>query len=163
MTRFHSLRSVAAVALMACASLAMAQGAAPAPVQVKGDWVRAAVAGQSGTGAFMQLTAPKGARLVGVSTPVAGTAEVHEMKMEGDVMKMRALPDGLELPAHKAVELKPGGYHIMLTQLKQPLAAGTTIPMTLHLKDDTGAPVDMGLQVPVMSAAPMAGAAMHKH
>jgi len=161
MTSLQQLRSAVAVALLACTSLTMAQDAAP--VQVSGPWVRAAVAGQSGTGAFMQLTAPKGAQLVGVSTPVAGVAEVHEMKMEGDVMKMRAVPGGLALPAATPVELKPGGYHIMLTDLKQPLPAGSTVPLTLHLKNDGGAAVDMNLQVPVLSGAPMAGAAMHKH
>ena len=163
MTRLQHIRSAAAIALMACASLAMAHGDGATAVQVSGGWVRAAVAGQSGTGAFMKLTAPRGATLVGVSTPAAAVAEVHEMKMEGDVMKMRALPAGLELPAQKTVELKPGGYHIMLMELKQPLPAGATMPLTLHLKDDKGAPVDMGLQVPVMSVAPAGGHAMHKH
>lgn len=164
MTRLQHIRSAATIALMACATIAMAHGGADhAPVQVSDGWVRAAVPGQSGTGAFMKLTAPNGATLVGVSTPAAGVAEVHEMKMEGDVMKMRAVPGALELPAHQTVELKPGGYHIMLMELKQPLAAGATVPLTLHLKDDKGAPVDMGLQVPVMSVAPTGGQAMHKH
>jgi len=62
------------------------------------------------TGAFMTLTAKDGAQLVGASSPVAGVAQVHEMKMEGGVMKMAAVQGGLELPAGKAVQLKPGGY-----------------------------------------------------
>jgi copper(I)-binding protein len=69
----------------------------------------------------MSITAKDGARLVGASSPVAGVAEVHEMKMDGDVMKMRAVEGGLELPAGKTVELKPGGYHVMLMDLKAPL------------------------------------------
>jgi copper(I)-binding protein len=80
--------------------------------------------GQKGTGAFMKLTAKDGAKLVGASSPVAGVTEVHEMKMEGDVMKMRAVP-ALDLPAGKPVELKPGGYHVMLMDLKAPLAKGS--------------------------------------
>ena len=67
----------------------------------------------------MKITAPEGAKLVGASSPAAGVTEVHEMKMEGDVMKMRAMPF-LDLPAGKTVELKPGGYHIMLLDLKAP-------------------------------------------
>ncbi|MDO8699052.1 MAG: copper chaperone PCu(A)C, partial [Rhodoferax sp.] len=83
-------------------------------VHVKDAWARATGQGQTATGAFMKLTAKDGAKLVSVSSPVAGVVEVHEMNMEGDVMKMRAVQGGLELPAGKAVELKPGGYHVML-------------------------------------------------
>ena len=71
----------------------------------------------------MQISAPGGARLVEVRSSVAGVAELHEMTMEGTTMKMRAVP-GIELPAGKAVELKPGGYHVMLMDLKQPLLEG---------------------------------------
>src|SRR5690606_34829876 len=90
----------------------VAQGVAT--VDVRDAWVRQSVPGQSGTGAFMKLTAPTGTKLVGISTPAAGVAEVHEMKMEGDTMRMRELSGGLDLPAGKTVELKPGGYHVML-------------------------------------------------
>ncbi|MEI8157805.1 MAG: copper chaperone PCu(A)C, partial [Burkholderiales bacterium] len=83
-------------------------------VDVKDAWARATVPGQKATGAFMKLTAKEGTKLVAISSPVAGVGEVHEMKMEGDVMKMRAVTGGLDLPAGKAVELKPGGYHVML-------------------------------------------------
>ena len=92
-----------------------------AAVKVEGAWARASVQGQKATGAFMRLTAKDGARLVRAESPAAGLAEVHEMKMEGDIMKMRAVPT-LDLPAGKTVELKPGGYHIMLLDLKAPLA-----------------------------------------
>ena len=101
-----------------------------ANVKVEGAWARATVQGQKGTGAFMKITAPEGAKLVGASSPAAGVTEVHEMKMEGDVMKMRAMPF-LDLPAGKTVELKPGGYHIMLLDLKAPLAKDTTVPVKL--------------------------------
>ena len=86
---------------------------------------------QKATGLFAEITSAKGGRLLSVSTPVAGVVEIHEMAMEGDVMKMRARPAGLLLPAGKAVALKPGGYHVMLMDLKQQLKAGDTVPVTL--------------------------------
>lgn len=127
-------------------------------VDVKNAWARATVQGQQATGAFMQLTAKDGAKLISVSSPVAGVVEVHEMKMDGDVMKMRAVQGGLELPAGKAVELKPGGYHVMLMDLKVALQKDTTIPMTLVFKDAKGAESKMELKVPVSTATPGAKA-----
>lgn len=129
-----------------------------APIDVKDAWVRTAVKGQSGTGAFMKLTAPSGSRLVGVGTPAAGLAEVHEMKMDGDIMRMRPLASGLDLPARHAVELKPGGYHVMLTQLKEALPVGATVPVTLQFIDAEGRKSTAQLTLPVL-AAPPAGAA----
>lgn len=147
--------------------LAGAAFAQTANVKVEGAWARATVQGQKGTGAFMKLTAPEGAKLVGATSPAAGVAEVHEMKMEGDVMKMRALPV-LDLPAGKTVELKPGGYHIMLLDLKAPLAPNTSVPVTLTFKDAKGAEVKQELNLPVATSAPGAapGAAAdagHQH
>ncbi|MBU1358225.1 MAG: copper chaperone PCu(A)C [Gammaproteobacteria bacterium] len=124
-----------------------------AAVDVKDAWVRQTVPGQSGTGLFMKLTAPSGARLVGASTPAAGIAEVHEMKMEGDTMKMRELPKGLELPPRQTVELKSGGYHMMLMDLKQPMRKGESIPMTLKFQDAKGATSELQLTVPVGAPA----------
>jgi periplasmic copper chaperone A len=138
--------------------------------KVEGAWVRSAVAGQSGSGAFMKLTAREPLELVGASTPVAGVAQVHEMKMEGDVMRMRPVAK-LDLPAGQPVELKPGGYHVMLQDLKQPLVAGTTVPLTLVLRDAKGVQSKLELNLPVAATAPGAPAAMampmpmdgHKH
>jgi len=79
--------------------------------------------------------------------------------MDNNVMKMRAVP-GLDLPAGKAVELKPGGYHVMLMDLKAPLKKDTTIPLTLVFKDAKGVESKTELKVPVNAAAPMAE---HKH
>ena len=129
-----------------------------ADVKVEGAWARASVQGQKATGAFMRLTAKDGARLVRVESPVAGVSEVHEMKMEGDVMKMRAVP-GLDLPAGKTVELKPGGYHVMLLDLKAPLAKDTAVPLTLIFQDAKGAESKLNLTVPVGTAAPGGSAA----
>lgn len=145
------------------------QAQTAAPVTVDGAWARASVQGQKATGAFMRLTAKDGARLVRAESPAAGVTEVHEMKMEGDVMKMRAVPS-LELPAGKAVELKPGGYHVMLMDLKAPLASGTTVPVTLVFQDAKGSESSLNLTVPVAATppagAPAAGGMMmngHKH
>ncbi len=103
-------------------------------VKVEDAWVRGTVAQQKATGAFMRLTADKDARLVSASSPVAGVVEIHEMAMENDVMKMRQIP-GLDLAAGRAMELKPGGYHVMLMNLKQPIKGGDTVPLTLVFED----------------------------
>ena len=131
-------------------------------IEVKGAWARATVQGQKASGAFMTLTAKDGAKLVGITSPVAGVAEVHEMKMDGDIMKMRAVEGGIDLPAGKAVELKPGGYHVMLMDLKTPLQKDTTIPLTLLLKDAKGVQSKMDIKVPV-SQTPPAGASAGGH
>lgn len=144
-----------AVSLAAAAASASAQDA----LRVESAWARASVQGQSGTGAFMTLTAREPLELVGVSTPVAGVAEVHEMKMEGDVMRMRALPS-LALPAGKPVELKPGGHHLMLMELKTPLKPDTRVPVTLHLRDAKGVASKVDVLVPVAVRPPAPG---HKH
>ena len=118
-----------AAALAAAASLAQAQ------VSVADAWVRGTVASQMGTGAFMKITAAKPARLVGASSPVAGVVEIHEMALVDNVMRMRAV-DALDLPAGRTVELKPGGYHVMLMDLKRALREGETVPVTLLVEQD---------------------------
>lgn len=100
-------------------------------VTVKDPWVRATVPAQHVTGAFMTLTATDDLRLVAVSSPQAGMIEIHQMSMENNVMQMRAMPDGIRLPKGKSVELKPGGYHLMLMDLKQAMKEGTRLPLTL--------------------------------
>ena len=124
------------------------------PVQVHGAWVRATVAGQKSTGAFMRITASSATRLVGVSSPVAGVAEVHEMKMNGSVMTMREAPV-VELPAGKAVDFKSGGYHLMLMDLKQPLLPGSTVPLALKFRDSGGVESRVEMRVPVARVAPV--------
>jgi len=144
---------------------------AVAPVEASGGWVRRAVPGQSGTGAFMTLRSSAPLRLVGASTPVAGVAEVHEMKMEGDTMKMRAVEGGVALPSGEGVELKPGGFHLMLMDLKQEIPVGASVPLVLRFVDDKGAPSALSLHLPVAIAPPGGGAAdaapmaghQHKH
>lgn len=156
-----SFKTLLCVTLLALAAHA---GAQTSPVQITDAWARATVNGQRGTGAFMSLMAPAGAQLVGVSTPAAGVAEVHQMKMQGDVMRMRAVPT-LELPRGEKVVLSPGGYHVMLMELKTSLVPGSTVPMTLTFKDASGKRSTQKLNVPVTSSAPPGSSAgnMHHH
>ena len=116
--------------------------------------MRGTVTGQKATGAFMQLKSPADTSLVAVASPVAKIVEVHEMKMEGGMMKMRAV-DKLALPAGKTVELKPGGYHVMLMDLAQPLKEGDTVPLTLTFEDKAGKKQtqDVKAQVKALTAA----------
>jgi periplasmic copper chaperone A len=139
-------------------------------IDIKNAWVRTTVPGQSATGAFLTITHKNGAKLVRAASPAAGVTEIHEMKMEGDIMKMRALPQGLELPAGKAVALAPGGHHIMLMDLKAALPKDALVPITLWFKDGTGVETQLELKLPV-AAVPPGGkpgepgkaAAEHKH
>ena len=142
------------------AALSLSAAAAFAQTTVKDAWVRGTVAPQKATGAFMQISSVQGGKLVSVQSPVAGVAEVHEMTMEGSVMKMRAMPS-LELPAGKAVELKPGGYHVMLMDLKQPLKTGDSVPLTLVVEGADGKRETIELKVPVKAGA--MPAEQHKH
>lgn len=132
---------------VAVLSVVFAQGVF-AQVQVDEPWVRATVAQQKVTGAFMRLTAPQDARLVSAQSPVAGRVEIHEMTMENNVMKMRPV-DAIELPAGKVVELKPGGYHVMLFDLKRPVVEGETMPLTLVIEGKDGKRESIELSAPV--------------
>jgi periplasmic copper chaperone A len=131
---------------------------AHAQVAIEDPWVRGTVPQQQATGAFMVLTAKTDARLVAARSPVAGLVELHEMAMENDVMKMRAIP-GLSLPAGQAVALKPGGYHIMLMALKETLTADTSVPLTLVFETPQGERFEQAITAPV---APLGAARMEK-
>ena len=111
--------------------------AALAQVQVKDPWVRATVSHQSVSGAFMQLSSVRDVRLVEVRSPVAGAVELHEMKMDQGIMRMRPV-SGIDLPSGRSVELRPGGYHVMLMGLKRQLRAGESVPLTLVLEGRDG-------------------------
>ncbi len=136
--------------------------AAQAQTTVAEPWIRGTVAQQKATGMFASITSAQGGRLVAASSPVAGVVEIHEMAMEGDVMKMRALANGLDLPAGKAVALKPGGYHVMLMDLKQQLKVGDVVPVTLVISGPGNSRETVEVKVPVkaLNAAPMP---QHKH
>jgi copper(I)-binding protein len=139
---FRPTLLAAAVAAALFAMPALAQ------VDVSDPWVRGTVGGQKSTGAFMKLTAAAEASLVGASSPAAKVVEIHEMKLEGGVMQMRAVHK-VALPAGKAVELKPGGYHVMLMGLAAPLAPGETVPITLTIEDKAGKRTNVEVRAPV--------------
>jgi copper(I)-binding protein len=144
--RFVCRASIAVAALCLC-------GAALAQVEASGAWARATVAGQMGTGAFMTLTSKDGARLVGAASPVAGIVEIHEMAMDGNIMRMREVP-ALELAPGRAVELKPGGYHVMLMDLKHALKAGEKITIELRFETHDRKLVTMPIEAVVGTRAP---------
>ena len=123
------LASLLVAALMSSGALAQ--------VTVHDPWVRGTVEGQRVTGAFMQLVAAGDTVLVAATSPIASAVEIHEMAMEGGMMKMRAL-DRLPLTAGKPVDLKPGGYHVMLVGLQKPVVAGEEVPITLTFEDRSG-------------------------
>ena len=125
-------------------------------VKVEGAWVRGTVAMQKATGAFMRLTPASDVRLVSASSPVADVVEIHEMSMENDVMKMRQVT-GMALPAGKATELKPGGYHIMLMGLKDQVKGGDNVPLTLTFEGADKKTFTQEISAPVraLGAAPM--------
>ena len=102
-----------------------------AQTTVKDAWVRGTVPQQTATGLFAQLTSAAGGKLISVSSPVAGLAEIHEMSMANGVMQMRQIANGLPIPAGESIVLKPGGYHVMLIGLRQRLTAGESLPLTL--------------------------------
>jgi hypothetical protein len=114
--------------LLLLSGAALAQGN---DVQITNAWARATPGGAQTAAAYATIEAPAGDRLTGASTAAAQKAEIHEMSMDGNVMKMR-LVDGVDLPAGQAVTLKPGGYHIMLSGLAKPLKEGDSFPLTLN-------------------------------
>ena len=132
---------------------------AQAQTTVKDAWVRGTVAGQKATGLFAQISSAGGGKLVSASSPVAGTVEIHEMAMDGSVMKMRAVP-AVELPAGKTVDFKSGGYHLMLLDLKQELKAGDAVPVTLVIEGAGGQRETLEIKAPVKALADSGG---HKH
>ena len=154
-----SLLTVAACALISLPALAQ--------TSVKQAWVRGTVAQQKATGAFMQISSVSGGRLLSVSSPAAGVVELHEMAMDGNTMRMRALP-ALDLPAGKLVELKPGGYHVMMLDLKAPLKAGDTVDLSLLIEAADGKRETLLVKAPVRALGALGASgggdmAGHKH
>ena len=130
------MKNILSIALAMAALFATPAGA---EVRVDQPWVRATVATQKVTGAFMTLTSDKPMSLVSAVSPAAKTVEIHEMKMDmkSGVMSMQAV-SSLAIVPGKPTELKPGGYHFMLFDLTKPLAAGDSVPLTLTFKDASG-------------------------
>lgn len=142
MSRALSL-ALASLTLAACTPGAPADGGetAASQVEVAGALCRPTPVGRQATGCYLTLTAPTDDRLVSVSSPLAGRVEIHESRMESKMMMMRELKEGMALPAGQPVELKPGGNHIMLLAVSEPLKAGDTVPLTLTFA--SAAPVEI--------------------
>ena len=139
--------------LLTAALLTTWASMASAQVDITDAWVRATVQGQKATGAFMNLTAKTDSRLVGVKTDAAAVAEIHEMKMEKDVMRMKRV-SVLPLPAGKTVSLKPGSYHVMLMGLKEPLPLDSHVQLTLMFEDAKGVKSQQELHLMTTQNAP---------
>ena len=122
-------------------------------------WLRAMLAGQPAGGGYVTITNAGSApdRLIAVSTPAAGKSEIHMMEMKNDVMVMRPVEGGLEIPAGGTVELKPGGFHLMFMQVAEPFAEGATVPVMLEF-EKAG---KVELMLPVKAASGAAGHATH--
>jgi periplasmic copper chaperone A len=145
MTLKH-LISGTAFALVACA--AHAHEFKAGAITIGHPYARVTAAGQPTGGGFMKFVNAGGNdKLLSVSAEVSKTVELHEMKMEGDVMKMRQV-DGIELQAGKTVELKPGGYHVMFIGLKAPLKLGDSFPVKLKFEKAGEVTVDVKVEAP---------------
>jgi copper(I)-binding protein len=108
-----------------------------AQTQVNDAWVRASVAGQQSTGAFMTLQADSDSKLLSVQSPVANTVQIHQSSMKDDVMSMRQV-DSVALPAGKPVSFDPHGYHVMLIDLTAQVKEGDKVPLTLIVENAKG-------------------------
>jgi len=142
------LKNFATAPLLLACLLGAATAHAAEDVQVSDAWVRATMPGQEVAGAYLNLRSEKAAKLVKTESPVADSAAIHSMSMKNGVMEMRELPE-LALPAGKTVKLAPGGFHIMLIDLKKPLKAGETVPLklTIRHRDNTLSVLDVQAEV----------------
>lgn len=161
--KFPSLLSATALAL-ACSAVPLAAQTAGPRIEVGQPWTRTTTAGQGVGGGYLSLhnAGKTSDRLLGASSPAAERVELHRMAMEGDVMRMRPV-ESIELPPGGRVELKPGGLHLMLMGLKQPLQAGQAVPLTLRFEKAGEVPVRLQVQAPGAPAEPQAGGQGHGH
>jgi copper(I)-binding protein len=146
-------RLILATLLAAIATAAHGQDYKVGSLEISQPWTRATPTTAPTGGGFMTII-NKGSmpdRLIAVRSPTAGKVEIHEMKMDGNVMRMRALEKGLEIPPGGTVELKPGGFHIMFMGLKAPFAKDTKVPATLVF--EKAGSIDVELQVAALGAA----------
>ena len=155
-------RHLLAALLIAAATHATAHDFKAGPISIGHPWARPTAAGQPVGGGFMKFSNGGAAadRLVAASAAVSARVELHTMRMEGDVMRMRQV-DAIDLPANATVELKPGGLHLMLMGLKEPLKAGDTFPLTLRFEKAGEVVVTVNVEAPT-AAAPEHGHG-HKH
>ena len=120
-------------------------------VAIMDNWVRANAPGQSVGAAYMTLLSAQDSTMIKAEADIAGSVEIHSMKMENGVMKMRMLEE-LPLKAGKAEKLAPGGFHLMLFDLKKPLVAGENVKFTLSFKDAAGKTTQQQVTLPIKAA-----------
>lgn len=137
---------------IALSSGAFAQNASVGSIKIEHAYTRATAPGQQAAGGFLQIENKGGAadQLISASSPIAGEVQLHEMAMDGNVMKMRQVKD-ISVPANSEVELKPGGLHIMFMNIKAPLAVGETVPVKLKFAKAG----EVEVKMPVKAVAPM--------
>ncbi|WP_134680494.1 copper chaperone PCu(A)C [Paracoccus ravus] len=155
--KFLAAPILGAIFLGSFGSSAIAEPAAAAPLTITQPHIRAMPpqAPVAGGYAIIANTGAQDDRLISASSPRAGEVQIHEMTMNGNVMKMRELPEGLPIPAGETVALKPGGYHLMFLGVTQPYAEGETVPATLVF--EKAGSIDLDFEVRPMRAAPAAG------
>ena len=122
-------------------------------IEIKNQWVRASNDGQDVSAAYMTIVSNEDTSLIAIDSDVADVIEIHSMSMENGVMKMRML-DTLDLIADKPTELSPGGFHLMLFDLKKPLTAGKEAHFTLHFKNKAGQEKTISITSPIKAEAP---------
>ena len=132
--------------------LALADDYKLGQLEISQPWARATAPTAPAGGGFLTITNRGTAtdRLIAVRTPVAEQAQIHEMKMDGSVMRMRELERGLEIPAGATLTLAPGGFHLMLMGLKKPLTKDTRVPLTLVF--EKAGTIDVELAIEAMGA-----------
>lgn len=146
-------RWLIAIAVATFALPALAHDYKLGSLKIGNPWTRATPPSAQSGGGFLTIT-NKGTtpdRLVAVRSTASNKTEIHEMRMDGNVMRMRELDKGLEIPPGATVELKPGSYHLMFMELKAPFAKDAKIPATLVF--EKAGSVDVELSVAAMGAA----------
>mgnify|MGYP001162697731 CR=1 FL=1 len=149
-----SRRLFLAAAVSLVALPAMAEDYKIGSIEITTPWTRATPPSARTGGGFMIIT-NKGTvadRLVAARSNTSDKVEIHEMQMDGNVMRMREVTNGLEIPPGATVALKPGGYHIMFMELKAPLAKDAKVPLTLVF--EKAGSIDIQLNVEAMGAMP---------
>lgn len=122
---------------------AAAAGEASGALAIDDGWASATPGGAAVSAGYLTITSPTADRLLSVSSPRAARVEIHEMAMDGDVMRMRAVEGGLTLPAGEAVTLAPGGRHLMFMEVAPPFSEGESVPVTLTFEQAGAVEVEM--------------------
>lgn len=162
MIRRAFTHSLAAFAALAAAGV-LARPAAKGTIAIEQPWARETAQGQSAGGGFMTIANRGRAddRLTGGSTPVAAEIQIHMMRMDGGVMRMRRMADGLPIPAGGSVQLRPGSYHVMFMGLRRPLRRGELVPATLHFARAGKVAVSFRVEAVTHSGPSAGGGAAH--